>query len=54
MLHLHFEHLNDSYPRGPKVCFWSYLIGFGLMAVPSALVFKSVIIILARMIQAHF
>jgi hypothetical protein len=54
VLHLHFEHLNESHPTGRKVCFWSYLIGFGLMAVPSALVFKSVIIILARMIWAHF
>jgi hypothetical protein len=54
MLHLHFEHLNESHPIGRRVCFSAYVIGFGLLAIPSAVVFKSVIVILAQMIWAHF
>jgi hypothetical protein len=54
VLHLHFEQLKESHPIGRKVCFWSYVIGFGLLAVPSAIVFESVISILAQMIWAHF
>ena len=46
MLHLHFEYLNESHPVARAICFWSYVVGFGLLAIPSAIVFKRVIGIL--------
>jgi predicted membrane channel-forming protein YqfA (hemolysin III family) len=50
MLHLHFEYLNSSHPVARAICVWSYLIGFGLLAIPSRIVFKRVIGILIGMI----
>lgn len=46
VLHLHFEYLNSSHPIARAVCFWSYLIGFGLLAIPSLIVFIRVLGIL--------
>lgn len=50
MLHLHFEYLNSSHRIARAICLWSYVIGFGLLAIPSIIVFKRVIGILLRMI----
>jgi hypothetical protein len=53
VLHLHFDYLNASHKTARTACFWSYVIGFGFLAIPSGLVFKSVIEILALLIWAH-
>jgi hypothetical protein len=50
ILHLHFEYLNIVHPIGRGVCFWSYVLGFSLLAIPSLLVFKRVI----GMLIEHF
>jgi len=42
ILHLHFDYLNKIYPAGRAICFWSYVLGFGLLGIPSALVFKRI------------
>jgi hypothetical protein len=46
ILHLHFDHLNKTHAVGRAICFWSYVVGFGLLAIPSLTVFTRVIIIL--------
>jgi predicted membrane channel-forming protein YqfA (hemolysin III family) len=49
VLHLHFEYLNSSHGAARAICFWSYVVGFGLLAIPSLIVFKRVIGILIGM-----
>jgi hypothetical protein len=50
VLHLHFEYLNLSHPLARSICFWTYVVGFGLLAVPSSIVFTRVVHILLEMI----
>jgi len=50
VLHLHFEYLNESHPLARKFCFGFYVLGFGLLAIPSAIVFWRVIRILVGII----
>lgn len=39
ILHLHFDYLNNIYPFARAVCFWSYVLGFILLGIPSLIVF---------------
>lgn len=50
VLHLHFDYLNSSHPVARAICFGSYVVGFGLLAIPSLIVFKNVIGILIGII----
>jgi hypothetical protein len=49
-LHLYFRFLNSSHPIARKVAFWSYIVGFGFLAVPSGKVFVRVVWLFVKLI----
>jgi hypothetical protein len=49
-LHLYFDYLNLSHPMVRSVVLWAYVVGFGLLAIPSLEVFGKVAWLLCKMV----
>ena len=49
-LHLYFDYLNLSHPAIRTAVIWAYVVGFGLLAIPSLEVFGKVIWLLIKLI----
>jgi hypothetical protein len=48
-LHLYFDFLNLSHPMVRSAVLWAYIVGFGLLAIPSLEVFGKVVWLLCNM-----
>jgi hypothetical protein len=53
-LHLYFDYLNFGHPSVRKAVFWSYVVGFVLLAIPSLEVFGKVMWLLMKLIVGIF
>jgi hypothetical protein len=53
-LHLYFDYLNFSYPSARKIAFWSYVVDFGLLAIPSLEVFSRVMLLMLKIVAGFF
>jgi hypothetical protein len=53
-LHLYFDYLNLRHPGFRSAAFWAYVIGFGLLAIPSLEVFGKVMWLLMKLIRGLF